>query len=185
MTLTYCHIAPSSEVHASYHENEYGFIVKDEKVLFERLSMEIMQAGLSWETILKKRKGLNLAFKGFDVQKVAAFSEKDVERLLNDASIIRNKLKIRAIIHNASVILNMRKEASGFYNWLDFHKKQNNFQDRQEAVLFWVKLFKKTFRFTGKEIVSEFLMSIGIISGAHESWCPVYKKAQKHNDKHS
>ncbi|MCL2473442.1 MAG: DNA-3-methyladenine glycosylase I [Alphaproteobacteria bacterium] len=179
MSFSYCKTAPLSLVHSGYHENEYGFVVKDESLLFERLSLEIMQAGLSWETVLKKRKSLNLAFQNFDAHKVASFSEKDVARLLNDASIIRNKRKILAIIHNASVILNMREEVSGFYNWLVSHK--NNSKNRQEEILLWTKLFKKTFHFTGAEIVSEFLMSTGIISGAHETWCPVYQRACEHN----
>jgi len=165
MSDYYCKNAPLSPIHAYYHANEYGFPEKDESRLFERLSLEIMQAGLSWETVLKKRKSLNSAFCDFNAEKVASFTEKDMERLLNDASIIRNRLKIQSIIHNASVILEFRDSHNGFYNWLIYNNK--------ESINDWVKLFKKTFKFTGKEIVSEFLMSIGIIEGAHEDWCPV------------
>jgi DNA-3-methyladenine glycosylase I len=158
-------------VHASYHDTEYGFPVQDESVLFERLALEIMQAGLSWETVLKKRAALRRAFDGFEVDRVATYGEKQVQRLLADAGIIRNRLKIRAIIANARTLVTLRAEAGGFYAWLMVHHPQD------KAA--WVRLFKKTFLFTGGEIVGEFLMSIGLLEGAHRKDCPVYRKIQK------
>ena len=104
----YCESAPGHEFHGPYHDTEYGFLTTDETVLFERLAMEIMQAGLSWILILKKREGMNKAFAGFDVDSVAAFDDTDVARLLADEGIIRNRLKINAIIANAQCIQAMR-----------------------------------------------------------------------------
>ena len=97
----YCDIAPGHEFHGPYHDREYGFPTEDEIVLFERLSLEIMQAGLSWLIVLRKREAMNAAFAGFDPNRVAKFGEKDIARLLADEGIIRNRLKVLAIIENA------------------------------------------------------------------------------------
>jgi DNA-3-methyladenine glycosylase I len=167
----YCFIAPGHPVHGHYHDHEYGFPQRDERELFERLLLEINQAGLSWETILKKREGFRAAYSQFDVDTVAGYGERDVERLLNDAGIIRNRLKVHAAIHNAQVIQQLRASHGSFAAWLDAHHPR----DKAE----WVKLFKKTFRFTGGEITGEFLMSLGYLPGAHSPDCPVYKRLQK------
>jgi DNA-3-methyladenine glycosylase I len=167
----YCLIAPGHPVHGHYHDHEYGFPQRDEPELFERLVLEINQAGLSWETILKKRAGFRAAYDQFDVDTVAAYGERDVERLLNDAGIIRNRLKVHAAIHNAQVIQQLRASHGSFAGWLDAH------HPRDKAD--WVKLFKKTFRFTGGEITGEFLMSLGYLPGAHATDCPVYKRLAK------
>ena len=89
----YCKIAPGHEFHGPYHDTEYGFPSRDERVLHERLALEIFQAGLSWLIVLKKRAAMNAAFDGFDVDKVAAYGARDVRRLLADGGIIRNRLK--------------------------------------------------------------------------------------------
>ena len=162
---SYCRIAPGHPVHDSYHATEYGFPQRDETVLFERLVLEIMQAGLSWELVLKRRAGMRAAFAGFDVDRVAAFGEADVARLLGDARIVRNRLKVAAIIHNAGVLRALRDSHGGFADWLDAH------HPRPKAE--WVGLFRRTFRFTGGEIVGEFLMSLGYLPGAHAEDCPV------------
>ena len=161
----YCNIAPGHPVHAHYHAREYGFPQRDERELFERLVLEINQAGLSWETILRKREGFRHAYDGFDVDAVAAYGEADVARLLDDAGIIRNRLKVQAAIHNAGVIRGLRGSHGGFAQWLDAHHPRN------KAA--WVKLFKQTFRFTGGEITGEFLMSLGYLPGAHRPDCPI------------
>ncbi len=171
MAYWYCKLAPKHAVHADYHNKEYGFPTADERVLFERLSLEIMQAGLSWEIVLKKRKALNKAFDGFRVAKVAAYNSKDIGRLMKDESIIRNKRKIQAIIDNANVILAMRKSHRGFAAWLAAHHPQSKAK--------WVKLFRNTFKFTGGEITGEFLMSIGTLRGAHSPSCRVYKTIER------
>ncbi|KAB7771993.1 DNA-3-methyladenine glycosylase I [Xanthomonas maliensis] len=166
----YCSIAPDHPVHASYHAEEYGFPQRQESVLFERLLLEINQAGLSWETILRKRDNFRRAYDGFDVDAVAAYGEADIARLLADAGIIRNRLKVQAAIHNAQVIQRLRASHGGFAEWLDAHHPL----DKPG----WVKLFKQTFRFTGGEITGEFLMSLGYLSGAHHPDCPVFARLQ-------
>lgn len=168
MSAAYCLAAPSNALHGPYHDSEYGFPSRDEAVLFERLVLEINQAGLSWATILKKRAAFRAAFADFDVDRVAAFGQDDIERLMADAGIIRNRLKILATIDNARRIQELRRSHGSFADWLDAHHPRT----REE----WVKLFKKTFRFTGGEIVNEFLMSLGYLRGAHEPDCPVHAR---------
>jgi DNA-3-methyladenine glycosylase I len=168
--MSYCNFVADKEkdnVHRRYHDKAYGFPIHEDEELFCRLILEINQAGLSWDTILKKEENFRKAYHNFDIKKVARYKEKDRTRLLNDAGIIRNRLKVDAAIHNANVILELQKSHGSFKNWIDAHhplKKEE-----------WVKLFKKTFRFTGGEIVNEFLMSTGYLPGAHHDGCPVYK----------
>ena len=164
----YCNTHPEDTYNRTYHDDEYGFPLKDDNLLFERLILEVNQAGLSWITILKKADNFRKAYHGFDIAKVAKYGEKDIERLLNDAGIIRNRLKINAAIVNAQKILELQKEFGSFRNWLGKHHPL----PKEE----WIKLFKKTFVFTGGEIVNEFLVSTGYLPGAHEVSCPVYKK---------
>jgi DNA-3-methyladenine glycosylase I len=157
-----------TNVHRIYHDSAYGFPIDDDNELFERLVLEINQAGLSWNTILNKQLNFRTAFEGFDIGKVAAYGEADRQRLLNDAGIIRNRLKIDAAIHNAGVILALREEFGSFRKWLDRHHPRTKPE--------WVKLFRQTFRFTGGEIVNEFMMSTGYFSGAHIESCPFYQQ---------
>lgn len=176
--MSYCNYIPkmkepSRSLHQNYHDNHYGFPIHDDNELFGRLIMEINQAGLSWETILKKEGSFRKAYNNFNIKKIAAFTEKDRERLLNDASIIRNKLKVNATIENAKAILLLQKEFGSFEKWLEHHHPKN----KEE----WVKIFKKTFKFTGGEIVNEFLMSIGYLKGAHDENCPVHQQILKTN----
>jgi DNA-3-methyladenine glycosylase I len=154
-------------LHKAYHDKLYGFPIHNDNELFGRLVLEINQAGLSWETILKKENGFRKAYCDFDIKKVASFHQKDIDRLLNDAGIIRNRLKIQAAIENAKTILLLQKEYGSFEKWLESQHPKT----KEE----WVLLFKKTFRFTGGEIVSEFLMSIGYLQGAHTSDCKIYE----------
>lgn len=158
-------------LHQQYHDNYYGFPIDDDNELFGRLLMEINQAGLSWETILKKENGFRQAYDNFNIKKVAAYKERDRKRLLADPGIIRNRLKINAAIENAKVILTIQQEAGSFRQWLAQHHPKT----KEE----WVRLFKNTFRFTGGEIVNEFLMSIGYLPGAHSKDCKIYNKIIK------
>ncbi len=166
--MSYCDAAPGHPFHGPYHDAEYGFPLADEAALFERLVLEINQAGLSWLTVLKKRAAFKSAYAGFDIDAVAAFDEADRARLLADAGIIRNRLKVNAAIENARRIVDLRAEFGGFKGWIDAHHPL--------AHADWVKLFKQTFLFTGGEIVNEFLMSSGYLPGAHEESCPVYAR---------
>ncbi|MET0622286.1 MAG: DNA-3-methyladenine glycosylase I [Pyrinomonadaceae bacterium] len=165
---TYCDYAPGDPLHKPYHDEEYGFPVADDATLFERLVLEINQAGLSWATILRKREAFRRAYGGFDVDAVAAYGESDRARLLGDAGIVRNRLKVNAAVENARRIAGLRAEFGSFKGWLERHHPL--------AKEEWVRLFKKTFLFTGGEIVGEFLMSTGYLPGAHRESCPVYKK---------
>lgn len=165
---TYCDAAPGHPWHGPYHDREYGFPVTGDNQLFERLVLEMNQAGLSWLTILKKRENFRLAYDGFDVQKVARYGERERVRLLNDPGIIRNRLKIDAAIANARTIRELQQAHGSFYQWLC----RQHPLDKAD----WVRLFRKTFRFTGGEITGEFLMSIGFLPGAHVETCPVYRE---------
>ena len=121
--------------------------------------------------MLRKRDGFRAAYSGFDVDRVARYGERDRARLLADPGIIRNRLKVEAAIHNAQVIQQLRDTHGGFAAWLDAHHPLPKAE--------WVKLFKKTFRFTGGEITGEFLMSLGYLPGAHRQDCPAYRRAAK------
>jgi DNA-3-methyladenine glycosylase I len=169
--MGYCQIAPGHPFHGPYHDREYGFPQRRETVLFERLALEINQAGLSWLTVLKKRAAFRAAFHGFDVDRVAAYGARDRTRLLTDAGIIRNRLKVDAVIENARRIAALRAAHGSFARWLDTHHPRSKPE--------WVALFKKTFLFTGGEITGEFLMSLGYLPGAHEPGCPVYTRIEQ------
>jgi DNA-3-methyladenine glycosylase I len=167
VTVSYCDFAHDHPVHGPYHDNEYGFPLRNDNALFERLVLEINQAGLSWETILKKRDAFREAYAGFEIARVARFTARDRQRLMRNAGIIRNRLKIDAAIENAKRILAL----GSFSEWLEAHRGLSK-ED-------WVKLFRKTFVFTGGEITGSFLMSIGLLPGAHDQSCPVYKRIAK------
>ena len=174
MATTYCDAVSTMDknnVHKIYHDTAYGFPIDNDDELFGRLILEINQAGLSWSTILNKQESFRKAYHNFSIKKVAAYKDKDFERLMNDAGIIRNRLKINAAIENAKTLLNIQKEHGSFKNWIDHHHPKTKDE--------WVKIFKNTFRFTGGEIVNEFLMSTGYLAGAHVESCPVYKKVSE------
>lgn len=161
----YCDIAPGHPVHAAYHDREYGFPLRDDDGLLERFALEINQAGLSWELMLKKRAGFRAAYRDFALDVVAGFGPDDVARLLADAAIVRNRLKVAAVIENARRIRALRDSHGSFAAWLDRHHPMTHAQ--------WQRLFKSQFVFTGGEIVGEFLMSTGYLPGAHRPDCPV------------
>lgn len=174
--MSYCSVIgymseEKKAIHKPYHDDHYGFPIHDDNELFYRLVLEINQAGLSWETILKKETTFRKAYDNFDIKKVAAYTEADRERLLGDPGIIRNRLKVNAAIENAKTILQLQKEYGSFEQWLEIQHPKTKVE--------WVKLFKKTFKFTGGEIVNEFLMSAGYLPGAHTADCVVYKKVLK------
>lgn len=164
----YCLSAPGHPEHGPYHQFEYGFPQREEAVLFERLVLEIHQAGLAWLTVLRKRAALRRAYAGFQVEAVAGFGAIDRARLLADAGIIRNRRKIEAAIHNAGVVLALRDSHGGFSGWLD--------AQHPAYLADWVRAFRRRFIFVGPEIVNEFLMSLGYLPGAHRPDCPVYAR---------
>lgn len=154
-----------------YHDEEWGVPCHDDRRLFEFLILEGAQAGLSWDTILAKRERYREVFDGFDPVRVASYGPRKLTSLLADPGIIRNRLKVGAAIHNAQVIRGLRDSHGGFAEWLD----ANHPLDLDG----WKRLFKKTFRFTGGEIVNEFLMSLGYLPGAHQEDCPVMHRIRK------
>jgi DNA-3-methyladenine glycosylase I len=168
MGSSYCDVAPGHPWHGPYHDREYGFPVRREAALFERLALEINQAGLSWLTVLKKREAFRRAFDRFDPEIVARYGARERRRLLSDAGIIRNRLKVDAVIENAGRVLALRRGHGSFARWLDAHHPRS----RED----WRGLFRETFVFTGGEIVGEFLISTGYLPGAHRPDCPAFAR---------
>ena len=175
---SYCNYTRKLEeknIHRIYHDSQYGFPINSDNELFGRLILEINQAGLSWNTILNKQNNFRKAYSNFDIKTIANYNDQDRTRLLNSAGIIRNRLKVAAAIHNAVVIVKIQNKFGSFQKWLDHHHPKD--------IGEWVKLFKKTFKFTGEEITNEFLMSTGYLEGSHDKSCPVYKEILKKNPK--
>jgi len=169
--MSYCRIALGHPIHGPFHDREHGFPIRDDSALFERLVLEINQAGLSWLAVLKKRESFRAAFDAFALDKVAAYGEKEKSRLLGDPGIIRNRLKIGAVIENARRLVAMRDQHGSFAAWLDAHHPL--------AKEEWIKLFRKTLVFTGGEITNEFLIGTGYLPGAHEPSCPIFARVAR------
>ena len=170
-SVSYCRIAPGHPFHGPYHDREYGFPIRSDAALLERLALEINQAGLSWLTMLKKREAFRRAFAGFEPEKVARFGRRESQRLLRDAGIVRNRLKVAAVIENARRILALRRTTAP--------SRSGSTRTIRARAKEWHKLFKETFVFTGGEIVGSFLLSTGYLRGAHVPSCPVYAKVAK------
>ena len=177
MAHPYCEyvkgIHDKNDVDKIYHDLHYGVRIEDDNELFCRLVMEISQAGLSWHTILVKEKNFRKAYNNFDIKKVAKYGEKDLARLMNDAGIIRNRLKINAAIYNAQKLLAIQKEFGSFRTWLDMEDRTLKVESGKNSGVKaqWLKIFKKNFKFVGGEIVGEFLMSIDVFPGSHGKEC--------------
>lgn len=167
----FCRNLPSDNVHKQYHDFVYGRNIRDDNELFGRLILEMNQAGLSWDTILKRAENFREAYDGFQIDKVAAYGSSDIERLMANAGVIRNRKKIEAAIYNANQILTLVEKHGSFSEWIHAHPIKNKDE--------WVKLFKKNFKFVGVEIVSEFLLSIGAMEGSHETDCPVFEQLKQ------
>ena len=161
---------PDDNIHRVYHDTQYGLKIDSDNELFGRLILEINQAGLSWTTILNKQDNFRTAFSNFDIKKIADYDKPDISRLLANSGIVRNKLKINALIFNARKIVELQKEYGSFKSWL---KIKN---DCNLNLTNWVALFKENFKFTGNEITKEFLTSTGYIKGAHIETCPILDK---------
>jgi DNA-3-methyladenine glycosylase I len=161
--ITRCHWALASRELRQYHDREYGFPVKTSRAYFERLILEIFQAGLSWRTVLAKRSAFRCAFAGFTARRVAGFSATEVERLMRNPGIIRNRRKIMAAIENARRFLDCAQRPGGFRAFI----LSLPLRDRTATV----KVFRRTFVFMGPKIVEEFLMSTGHWPVRHEPRC--------------
>lgn len=167
----FCKDLDPTHVHRVYHDTQYGFPIADDNALFGRFILEINQAGLSWLTILNKQEAFYEAFDQFDIHKIAHYTDDKISELLSNAGIIRNKLKINAVIYNAQQVEKLQAEYGSFKAWLDAHAEYDLEQ--------WIKLFKKHFKFTGKEITNEFLMSTNYLQGAHDTDCHIYTQIQQ------
>ena len=157
--------------HKHYHDNIYGFPAQNDNELFGRLVLEINQAGLSWDIILKREKSIKKAYKDYSFTEIAKFKEFDIQRILNDNGAIRMRRKIEAIIYNAKKVVSITEKHNSFKNYLDKHHPR--------SLSGWLTLFKKEFKFVGNEICREFLISTGYLSGAHKKSCPIFKKVIK------
>lgn len=172
---TFCEQLEQEDLHKFYHDTAYGFSIQDDNELFGRLILEINQAGLSWGLMLKKELNFRNAFDNFNIEMIANYTDDKIDELLLDAGIIRNKLKVNAVIYNAKEILEIKKEFGTFKNWLDSHHPLEKVD--------WIKLFRKRFKFVGGEIVNEFLMSTGYLKGAHDENCLIGLKISTNEPK--
>lgn len=166
---------PKNERYIRYHDEEWGQPVYDDKKLFEMLILESFQAGLSWECILNKREAFREAFDGFDLKKVCGYQEEQVERLMQNKEIIRNRRKITAAIKNANIFLEIQKEFGSFSDYLwhftgheiiyETGKTTSELSDTVSA-----DLYKRGMRFVGSTIIYSYLQAVGIIY-SHEDGC--------------
>ncbi len=174
--LKRCSWAGSDPLYQKYHDEEWGKPVYDDKVLFEFLILEGAQAGLSWITILRRRENYHKAFANFEVEKVASFDENDIEKLMNDAGIIRNKLKINGAITNAKLFIEIQKEFGSFSNYLwRFMPSREPIQNKivtmsdvparteiSDAISKDLK--KRGFKFFGTTICYAFMQATGMVN---------------------
>ncbi|MDP4637522.1 MAG: DNA-3-methyladenine glycosylase I [Crocinitomicaceae bacterium] len=167
----YCRNLPSDNPHRRYHDEVYGRKISDDNELFGRLILEMNQAGLSWDIILKREAHFRVAYDGYQIDAVARYNQADIDRLMQNPGVIRNRLKIEAAIYNAKQILALKEGHGSFIDWIEGQQIKN----KEE----WVKVFKKNFKFVGQEIVNEFLLSIGEMEGSHESDCPIFQQLNK------
>ncbi|WP_375320807.1 DNA-3-methyladenine glycosylase I [Aliivibrio logei] len=182
-----CEWAEVSDLDRNYHDNEWGVPVYDERKLFEFLTLEGAQAGLSWSTILKKREGYQLLFDNFDIVKISQYDQVKVEALMLDARIVRNRLKINSVITNAHAFIKIQKEFGGFsqYLWSYVENKPiiNHWTTMAEVPATTElsdkvskDLKKRGFKFVGSTICYAFLQATGVVND-HLVNCPCYVKS--------
>ena len=170
-----CWWASSAPEYIAYHDEEWGRPVRDDRALFERLSLEAFQSGLSWLTILRKREHFREAFAGFEFEPVAAFGEDDVERLLGDAGIVRNRAKIESAIDNARAVLELERSGIGFvdhlWSFVDGRARQDAFTktgelpaETDESRAMSKDLKRRGFRFVGPTTCYAFMQAVGIVN---------------------
>ena len=183
---TRCPWCESSELMRDYHDKEWGVPVHDDRMLFEFLILEGVQAGLTWQTVLNKRENYRRAFEGFHADKIACYGKEDVNRLLTDAGIIRNRLKISSTIQNARAFLKIQNEFGTFdvYIWQFVGGKPINHKiktikdiptNTKESDLMSKDLIKRGFKFVGSTICYAFMQAVGMVND-HEIKCIRYKE---------
>lgn len=173
---------PGKEFYAAYHDAEWGIPVHDDRQLFEMLILEGAQAGLSWETVLRKRDGYRRAFHGFDVERVAAMTDAELEALRADETIIRNRLKIRSARKNAQVFIAMQKEFGSFDAWLWSHVDGKPLVNRPQSLAeipvstplsdaISKALKKRGMSFVGSTIIYAYLQAAGLVNDHVKGCC--------------
>jgi DNA-3-methyladenine glycosylase I len=181
-----CDWANRNELEQSYHDNEWGREIHDDRTLFEFLVLEGAQVGLSWSIILRKREGYRKAFDNFDARKISNYSENAVSRLLTNSEIIRNRLKINAAITNARAFLQVQREFGSFdnYIWQFVHGRpiQNSWRkmtdipsSTPESAAMSKDLMKRGFKFVGATICYAFMQAVGMVND-HVIGCFRYKE---------
>ncbi len=176
-----------NNLYIKYHDEEWGVPVHDDRKLFEMLILEGAQAGLSWETVLKKRENYKKTFDNFDPEKIAKYSQKKEEELLQNAGIIRNKLKVKSAIQNAKVFIEIQKEYGSFdvyiWNFVDNNPIRNCFKNASEIPVktelsdtISKELEKKGMNFVGSTIIYAFIEAVGIVND-HVISCYRYSEA--------
>jgi len=184
-----CEWALNNELMKEYHDTEWGVPQHDDKVLFEFLILEGMQAGLSWNTILKKRENFRKAFDNFDYTKIANYSEDKIEILLQNRSIIRNKLKLQSVISNAKAFLSIQNEFRTFDNYIwrfvDYKPIINTWSSLNEipsntelSEKISKDLKKSGFKFIGTTIIYAFMQAVGLVND-HTSYCFRYEEIKQ------
>ena len=184
-----CEWAPQDDpLYLAYHDEEWGVPVHDERRLFEMLTLEGAQAGLSWSTILHKREGYRRAFASFDPDTVAAFAERDVERLLGDASIVRNRLKVRSAVDNARAVVELREETTldevlwSFVDGQGVDGRRARMSDipaeTPESRAMSKELKRRGFRFVGPTVCYAFMQACGLVND-HVLSCFRYEEVRR------
>ena len=184
-----CFWCDGSQIYCDYHDHEWGFPVVDDTRLFEKMCLEGFQSGLSWLTILKKREGFRAAFQGFDVERVARFTESDVKRLLQDAAIVRHRGKIEAVIHNARCMSDLLDSEKSFASYLwkfepsDASRPQRMTRESlramtqsPESVALSKDLKRRGFKFVGPTTMYALMQAMGLVND-HEEGCHVRQAA--------
>lgn len=179
--ITRCSWANSPEIYTRYHDEEWGVSEHDDQKLFEMINLEGAQAGLSWLTILKRREGYRKAFANFDAKKIVTFSDERLEKLMHDEGIIRNRLKIAAVIKNAHAYLAVQKEWGTFdqYVWHFVDGKTIPYSRREDAIVVSGEMSKQLkkdgFTFVGPTICFAFMQAVGMVHD-HMPVCFKFKK---------
>ena len=180
-----CSWCLGSELYIDYHDNEWGVPCYDARALFEMLSLEGAQAGLSWITILNKRENYRRLFANFDAAKVARFTTKKIDKLVTDAGIVRHRQKIEAVVANAKLVVQMEKEGESLtdflWSFVDFHPIQNKHKtmatvqsSTERSTLMSKTLKKRGFKFVGATTCYAFMQASGMVND-HMVSCPGYK----------
>ena len=184
--ITRCHWADGDDKMTAYHDEVWGVPVHDDRMLFAKLCLDLMQAGLMWRTILYKQDNFFKAFDDFDIETVAGYDETKYDELMQDAGIVRNRLKIRAIINNAACVLEVQKEFGSFDAYLWSFTNGETIKNRWESLdeipastplsdAISKDLKKRGFRFVGTTIIYAFLQAIGVVND-HEVSCFRYEE---------